>query len=174
LVFLSQVSSLTDQNTVLEAFFTFVARDRNTGKGAKINTLLPQTEQERSWFAAAEQRAATKKAARQISAVDAAEATAKRQAEVAEMMAASRPFVSMPGLAPPDTLTIANTRLSNTLITQPQHQNTAGRVFGGFLMRRAFEIAFSCCYVFAGSRPHFLAVDDVTFRRPVEIGTMLQ
>ena len=38
---------MTDQNTVLEAFFTFVARDRNTGKGAKINTLLPQTEQER-------------------------------------------------------------------------------------------------------------------------------
>jgi hypothetical protein len=40
--------------------------------------------------------------------------------------------------------------------------------------RRAFEIAFSCCYVFAGSRPHFLAVDEVTFRRPVDIGTLLQ
>jgi acyl-coenzyme A thioesterase 9 len=169
-----EVASLTDQNTVLEAFFTFVARDKNTGKGAKINTLLPQTEQEHAWFSAAEKRAATKKAARQVSSADAAEIAAKRQAEVAAIMAASRPFVSMPALAPPDTVTIADTRLSNTLITQPQHQNTAGRVFGGFLMRRAFEIAFSCCYVFAGSRPHFLAVDDVTFKRPVEIGTMLQ
>lgn len=169
-----EVSSKTDQNTVLEAFFTFVARDRNTGKGARINALIPQTEQERAWFHAAEQRAAAKKAARQISPADAAESTAKHKAEVEAIMTASRPFVSMPGLAPPDTLIIADTRLSNTLITQPQHQNTAGRVFGGFLMRRAFEIAFSCCYVFAGSRPHFLAVDDVTFKRPVEVGTMLQ
>ena len=67
-------------------------------------------------------------------------------------------------------LLIPSTRLSNILLTQPQHRNTAGRVFGGFLMRRAFELAFSTCYVFAGARPHFLAIDEVTFKLPVEIG----
>jgi hypothetical protein len=34
-------------------------------------------------------------------------------------------------------------------------------VFGGFLLRRAFELAFATCYVFAGSRPVFDSIDDV-------------
>jgi acyl-coenzyme A thioesterase 9 len=39
-----------------------------------------------------------------------------------------------------------------------------GRIFGGFLMRRAFELAFATTYMFAGSRPSFVRVDEVTFR----------
>lgn len=34
-----------------------------------------------------------------------------------------------------------------------QERNLHGRVFGGFLMRRAFELAFSTAYLFAGTRP---------------------
>lgn len=33
--------------------------------------------------------------------------------------------------------------------------------------RRAFELAFSTTYMFAGSRPQFLLVDEVTFQHPV-------
>lgn len=33
--------------------------------------------------------------------------------------------------------------------------------------RRAFELAFSTTYMFAGSRPEFLLVDEVTFQHPV-------
>ena len=127
---------------------TFVARDRNTGKGAPINRLLPQTEFEQELFAAADARAAAKKAERSLSAAAKAEAAQQRQAEVDAMMTAARPFFSLPALAPKHTFPMARTKLTNTLITEPQHQNTAGRVFGGFLMRRAFELAFACCYVF--------------------------
>jgi hypothetical protein len=52
--------------------------------------------QEQEWFDAAEHRAAAKKAARKVSAADAAQAVAKRHAEVAEMRAASRPFINLP------------------------------------------------------------------------------
>jgi hypothetical protein len=38
------------------------------------------------------------------------------------------------------------------------------RLHTGFLMRRAFELAFSTAYLFAGRRPGFVRVDEVTFR----------
>ena len=41
-------------------------------------------------------------------------------------------------------------------------------------MRRAFELAFATAYLFCGTKPSFLEVDEVTFRRPVEIGNLLQ
>jgi acyl-coenzyme A thioesterase 9 len=72
---------------------------------------------------------------------------AQRAADVELLLQAARPYTHLPALAGygVDTLPMVSTKLSNTLMTQPQHQNTAGRVFGGFLMRRAFEIAFACC-----------------------------
>lgn len=56
------------------------------------------------------------------------------------------------------------TSLSNTFVAQPQQRNMHGRIFGGFLMRRAFELGFATTYLFAGSRPSFVRVDEVTFR----------
>ena len=43
-----------------------------------------------------------------------------------------------------------------------QVRNMSGRVFGGFLMRRAFELAFACAYTFAGWRPQFVRCEEVT------------
>ncbi len=55
-----------------------------------------------------------------------------------------------------------DTSLENTFTCQPQQRNMHGRVFGGFLMRRAFELAHSTAYMFAGSRPR----TSETFRMP--------
>ena len=62
--------------------------------------------------------------------------------------------------------------MQNAMIAQPLVQNLHNRIFGGFLMRRAFELAFSN-YVFGGSRPIFLEVDEVFFARPVHVGDWL-
>lgn len=80
----------------------------------------------------------------------------------------------MPTLADPSEVLLAETRLHNALIAQPQQRNTAGRIFGGFLMRRAFELAHTCAYLFAGRRPIFLELDEVTFRSPVSVGDLLK
>ena len=42
------------------------------------------------------------------------------------------------------------------------------------MRRRAFELAFSTTYMFAGSRPEFLLIDEVTFQHPVDIGDLLR
>ncbi|KAI9178333.1 hypothetical protein LWI28_025231 [Acer negundo] len=41
---------------------------------------------------------------------------------------------------------------------------------GGFLLHRAFELAFSTAYAFAGMVPYFLEIDHVDFLRPVDVG----
>lgn len=51
--------------------------------------------------------------------------------------------------------------VSSTLICMPQHRNTANRIFGGFLMHRAYEVAFCAAFMFGGSRPQFSEIDEV-------------
>ena len=46
----------------------------------------------------------------------------------------------------------------------------SGRIFGGFLMRRAFELAFACAYTFAGWRPQFVRCEEVTPSQPPGLG----
>lgn len=41
----------------------------------------------------------------------------------------------MPGLAVGDAVLISQTRRETMIICQPQQRNTAGRMFGGYLMR---------------------------------------
>ena len=49
-----------------------------------------------------------------------------------------------------------------TICCAVQVRNMSGRIFGGFLMRRAFELAFACSYTFAGWRPQFVRCEEVS------------
>lgn len=40
--------------------------------------------------------------------------------------------------------------------------------------RQAFELAWASVYTTMGARPRVVAMDDVTFRYPVEVGSLLQ
>ncbi len=44
----------------------------------------------------------------------------------------------------------------------------------GFLIRRAFELAFATAYLFCGELPLLVEVDEVAFRSPVEVGNLVQ
>ncbi|KAL3752770.1 hypothetical protein ACJRO7_000203 [Eucalyptus globulus] len=84
-----------------------------------------------------------------------------------------RVFCDMPALADRDSILIRDTSFENSLICQPQRRNIHGRIFRGFFMRKAFELAFSTSYAFAGVAPRFLEVDRVDFLRPDTIFGML-
>jgi acyl-coenzyme A thioesterase 9 len=68
----------------------------------------------------------------------------------------------------------SDTVMSSHYFTQPCDANIHGKVFGGLLMRQAFELGFSAAWVFTGSKPEFFSLDDITFQRPVELGTLLR
>jgi acyl-coenzyme A thioesterase 9 len=46
-------------------------------------------------------------------------------------------------------------------------------IFGGFLLRASYELAFCCCANFAHSRPRFVSLDPSTFETPVPVGSVL-
>jgi len=107
-----------------------------------------------------------------------ADGRASSQAARADLMrrlaAAAARLADLPALSPPRLLPVSLTRVDNALVTQPQHRNTSGAVFGGFLMRRAFELSFAAAFLFAGCRPAFVRCDDVSFAAPVDVGDLMR
>ncbi|KAH7833146.1 hypothetical protein Vadar_003500 [Vaccinium darrowii] len=155
----------------LVANFTFVARDSKTGKSAFVNKISPETEREKVLLEEAEERNQMRKQKRGQQKKEIEEGEVDR---LKELLAEGRIFCDMPALADRDSILIRDTCLQNSLICQPQQRNIHGRIFGGFLMRRAFELAFATSYAFAGSAPIFLEVDHVDFLRPVDVGNFLR
>jgi acyl-coenzyme A thioesterase 9 len=66
-----------------------------------------------------------------------------------------------------------DTRYSATMVMQSQNRNLHGKIFGGFLMRQAMEIAWCNAHLFAGAFPQLELVDDIIFHKPVEIGSIV-
>lgn len=140
-----------------------MARDSNTGKSAPINQISPETEQEKLlWREAEDQNQIRKKKRENKKDMDTREAD-----QLTALLAEGRVFCDMPALADRDSILIRDTRLEYSFICQPQQRNIHGRIFGGFLMRVALELAFSTTYAFAGVAPLFLEVDHVDFLKPV-------
>ena len=155
------------------ACFTFVARSPVTGKATAINPLAPETEEEKRLFQEAEEKNERRKAMRkQAAGASGGSSESKkggggkagkhgsggqtkfdREAMTQLLLQQARPLLEMPCLSDPTCVLVDSTRLSNCTTMQPQQMNKNGSVFGGFLCRRSFEIAFSTCYLFAGSRP---------------------
>jgi acyl-coenzyme A thioesterase 9 len=46
-------------------------------------------------------------------------------------------------------------------------------IFGGFLLRTTYELAFCCAASFTHARPRFLSLDPSTFEHPVPVGSVL-
>ncbi|KAJ4823662.1 hypothetical protein Tsubulata_019757 [Turnera subulata] len=164
-------ASGTSDSLSLVANFTFVARDSKTGKSALVNQISPETEKEKLLWEEAEERNKMRKKKREENRGKTENGDTER---LNALLAEGRVFCDMPALADRNSILIKDTRHENSLICQPQQRNTHGRIFGGFLMRKAFEIAFSTAYAFAGAAPRFVEVDHVDFVRPVDVGNFLR
>lgn len=163
-------SSEGEPNQWLEAFVTFVTLDSKTHKPIKIPPVVPQTEEENLLFQQGAHRATVKKRLRTQHQL----AYSEEVDEIAQnLVAEAGPLLNMPSLADPHSILMNATKMKHGTIAQPQVSNLHNRIFGGFLMRKAFELAFANAYMFGGARPIFLEVDDVSFQSPVDVGDLL-
>lgn len=163
-IFVFAEESNATNSVALTANLIFVARDSKTHKAALVNRLSPVTDREILLFKDAEARSKLRKRKSVGERKETDDGIAKR---LNELLAEGRIFSDMPALADRNSILLRDTHLENSLICQPQQRNIHGRIFGGFLMHRAFELAFSTAYAFAGLVPCFLEVDHVDFLRPV-------
>ena len=160
----------------LEAYFTFVCLDPDTKKACRIPPLLPETKEERAHFELGALKAQAKKQSRKNRiqvGQPLTEGSLKIDQEAAALLEEAGPLLRMPSLAASNSILMGSTAMQNAMIAQPQVRNLHDRIFGGFLMRRAFELAFANAYVFGGKRPIFLEVDDISFESAVDIGDLL-
>jgi acyl-coenzyme A thioesterase 9 len=154
----------------LEAFVTYVTLDPETRQPLRIAALQPVSLQDQHDFDAGLARATLKKKRRQES-LDRVHPDA--DALAMQLLQQASPLINLPSLADPHSILMRRTRIQNAQIAQPQMTNLQSRIFGGFLMRRAFELAFSNAYMFGGSRPVFLETDEVSFTKAVNVGDLL-
>eukprot|EP00057_Strongylocentrotus_purpuratus_P029198 XP_011683672.1 PREDICTED: acyl-coenzyme A thioesterase 10, mitochondrial [Strongylocentrotus purpuratus] len=74
----------------------------------------------------------------------------------------------------PDNATwMDETKLKNVIICFPQERNLFNKIFGGFLMRQALELAFASATLHSHGRIRIAAIDNILFQKPVEVGSFL-
>ena len=75
---------------------------------------------------------------------------------------------------PASALWMSQTSISSVQIMQPQYRNRHNfMIFGGFLLKSTFELAFTCASSISHTRPTFIALDPSTFQNPVPVGSVL-
>jgi acyl-coenzyme A thioesterase 9 len=67
-----------------------------------------------------------------------------------------------------------DSKIQSVQIMQPQFRNRHNfMIFGGFLLKSTFELAFTCASAISHCRPNFIALDPSTFENPVPVGSVL-
>ncbi|XP_069495410.1 acyl-coenzyme A thioesterase 9, mitochondrial isoform X2 [Ambystoma mexicanum] len=160
---------------VLDASFVMVARDPENKRAAFVNPMLPEGPEEEQLFSQGEQNRARRAAFSTASLLKMAP-TADERNIVHEMFLNTldkRTVSFRSRVLPPNSAWMEDAKLKGLQICHPQERNIFNRIFGGFLMRKAFELGWASASSYGGSRPFVVAVDDIMFQRPVEIGSLL-
>lgn len=166
-----------NDNPLFVATFVMVAKDMSTGKSVSITPLIQETEKDENRFAAGEARNLIRKQSRKRS-LFAAEPDPDEVAIVHDMLVRGNDE-HLTNQVFPSPVFMRDTRMDSMVLCQPQERNFSGNIFGGWLMRKAFEIGRANAYTYsAGCAEHcfpvLLAVDDILFLHPVTLGTLLQ
>lgn len=165
------IDALSDEDVFLTANFTFVARNPITHKSFAINKLIPTTEKEWLDHRRAESHNAKKKLAAKNERV--IQPTDEENRLIYDMWKSSEKVVHNTTL-PAGVSFTEDTTISSTLFMQPQYRNRHSyMIFGGYLLRQSFELAYVASAGFSSKGPRFVSLDSTTFKAPVPVGSIL-
>ncbi|XP_071168877.1 acyl-coenzyme A thioesterase 9, mitochondrial-like isoform X2 [Mytilus edulis] len=161
---------------VLTARFVMVARNPLTKKSAFINALQLTSQEEEKIFELGE----VNKVKRQEEAKRNLLKTPPHENEIQivheHFLKTLDPSSSTFKIRvkPENSVWMDQTKLKNLIICFPEQRNLYNKIFGGYLMRKAFELAWTSAALYSKSRQVAITtVDDIVFRKPVEIGSLL-
>lgn len=159
-------------NTVLFARITMVAVDSATGKAVRVNPLVTRTDKEKKISEYAQDCKSHKKLIGE-SALSKAPPTEDERLTLHDIYMNYSKGNKMPSVAPENTVWMEDTKLQSVFLMQPQDRNIHNKVFGGYLMRRAYELAHATGSVYARSPVKLLSLDEIVFKKPVPVGSLL-
>ncbi|KAK7219616.1 hypothetical protein V2G26_007619 [Clonostachys chloroleuca] len=163
------------EDVMITCAFTFVSLDPATKLPVPVAPLIVETSEEKSLFAKGEQNYNAKKALRKRSLLETSPDD-EESALIHDMWKKETKYRNpqYPNIRPEDQIYMSDTVLKSAMIMQPQDRNRHNfMIFGGFLLKQTFELAFCCAASVSHSRPNFLALDPSTFENPVPVGSVL-
>ncbi|KAK3699461.1 hypothetical protein QZH41_018622, partial [Actinostola sp. cb2023] len=172
---LGQIVDGTYQH-VLDARFLMVSRDVKRKRAAIVNPLILETDEEKQIFQRGEENH-SKSLESWNTGLTKAAPTAEESQIIHSRMLQTGLFDTSVKKGPTkmdNTIFLEDTELSSVYFCNPQQRNTHNKVFGGFLLDKAFGLSWANACLFSGSRPVFKSMDDVWFRRSVEMGSILE
>ncbi|CAH2220207.1 Hypothetical predicted protein [Pelobates cultripes] len=160
---------------VLDATFVMVARDPENKRPAYVNPLVPDGPEEENLFQQGESNKMRRVAFSTASLLKMAPTGEERNIvhDLFLNTLDSRTVSFRSRILPPNSIWMEDAKLKGLEICHPQQRNIFNRIFGGFLMRKAYELGWATACSYGGSRPYIVAVDDIMFQKPVEIGSLL-
>lgn len=167
---------INEANVFMTANFTFVARNPVTQRSFPINNIVPRNKQELQEFVRAEKYNAHKKQVAQQSSLTHLPPSEEESRLIHHKWLQAMPEYSKDHVTAPDVTTsfMADSRIHSTIMMQPQYRNTHSyMIFGGYLLRQTFELAYSCSAAFARDVTRFVSLDETAFRNPVPVGSVL-
>ncbi|KAJ5614334.1 hypothetical protein N7528_007988 [Penicillium herquei] len=163
------------EDVLITCAFTMVSLDPATKKPARVAPLLIETEEERLLYKKGEENSKAKKALRTRSLLEKAPDDEESNL-IHSMWTKEMSYLNPenPVIRPENQVFMSETVLKSAMIMQPQDRNRHNfMIFGGFLLKQSFELAFCCAASFSHARPNFLALDPSTFENPVPVGSVL-
>ncbi|XP_076963656.1 acyl-coenzyme A thioesterase 9, mitochondrial isoform X3 [Callospermophilus lateralis] len=160
---------------VLDATFVMVARNAENKGPAFVNPLIPGNVEEEELFRQGELNKGKRIAFSSTSLLKMAPSAEERNT-IHEMFLSTldpKTISFQSRVLPPNAVWMESAKLKSLEVCHPQERNIFNRIFGGFLMRKAYELAWATACNFSGSRSFVVAVDDIMFQKPVEIGSLL-
>ncbi|KAF0972861.1 hypothetical protein FDP41_009110 [Naegleria fowleri] len=180
---------MSRKELVMVAYFVMVALDKATNKSTKIHTIIPQTEEDKFLFEMGKENQARRKAMSESSLMKKPPSDDERllihdiflqkmkQPHISHDSESNGPaihYLSLDGGEPQACIPMSMTKQNNIMIMHPTNRNIHGKIFGGFLLREAYEIGFITAYMYTKHRPVFLALNENSFLKPVEVGSVVE
>ncbi|KAH0846216.1 Acyl-coenzyme A thioesterase 9, mitochondrial [Fonsecaea pedrosoi] len=163
------------EDVFMTCAFTMVALDPRTKKPMNIAPLEVNTPAEKALFAKGEENYRNKKTMRSAHILT-KPPDADESALIHKMWTDSLAYADRnnPKNQPSNVVAMSKSTIHSTQIMMPQYRNRHHfMIFGGFLLKQTFELAFTCAASFSHTRPRFLNLDPSTFEEPVPVGSVL-
>ncbi|KAF9446546.1 Thioesterase/thiol ester dehydrase-isomerase [Macrolepiota fuliginosa MF-IS2] len=159
------------EETVLIGRFSMVCRDANTHRAKPVNPLIISVPEEQALYSLGEDM----KDRRQALALRSLSRVPPSSAEAEELhsfyLKYGRDDQPNDGA---ERVWMGSTITEKTMLMFPQERNVHQKIFGGYLMRLAYELGFTNSSMFTRGPMRFLSLDSISFARPVPIGSILR
>ncbi|GAA6010846.1 hypothetical protein JCM11491_004563 [Sporobolomyces phaffii] len=163
--------SPADSSTILIGRFTMVCRSAKGGKFPVPKLVVEGPEEEEMFEMGRELRETKKK--RAAKSLERIPPTAEEAAMIHDLFLKNAPLYDRKSVPPPNIVFTSDTRIRSASLMHPAFRNLHNKIFGGKLMSLAYEAAYSTACLFARSPVTFVALDELQFRQPVEVGALL-